>query len=38
MGPRTSIYAEVLFDVLQDEDSPYADWEPHVTVGVGVGM
>jgi hypothetical protein len=38
VGPRTSVYAEVLFDVLQEEDSPYGDWEPFVSVGVGVGF
>jgi len=38
IGPRTSIYAEVVFDVLQDDHSPYGDWEPIVTVGVGTGF
>lgn len=38
LGGRTSVYAEVLFDVLQDENSPYDDWEPVVSVGVGVGF
>lgn len=30
--------AEVLFDVLQDENSPYKDWEPFFSIGVGVGF
>ena len=38
IGPRTSIYAEVVFDVLQDDHSPYGDWEPIVTVGVSSGF
>jgi hypothetical protein len=38
ISPRTSLYAEVLFDVLQDERSPYDDWEPIVNIGVGVGF
>jgi hypothetical protein len=38
VGPRTWAYAEILFDVLQDNNSPYDDWEPFVSVGVGVGF
>ena len=38
IAPRTSLYAEVLFDVLQEEDSPYDDWEPFFSVGIGVGF
>jgi hypothetical protein len=38
IGGRTWAYAEVLFDVLQDDNSPYDDWEPVVSVGVGVGF
>jgi hypothetical protein len=38
IAPRTSLYAEVLFDVLQDDNSPYDDWEPFFSVGVGVGF
>ena len=30
--------AEILFDVLQNENSPYADWEPFYSVGFGVGF
>jgi len=30
--------AEVLFDVLQNENSPYNDWEPFYSVGFGVGF
>jgi len=29
---------EVLFDVLQDDNSPYEDWSPWISVGVGVGF
>jgi hypothetical protein len=38
ISPRTSIYAEVVFDVLQDDLSPYDQWEPIVTIGVGSGF
>jgi hypothetical protein len=38
ISPRTALYVEVLFDVLQDEQSPYDDWEPVVSIGVGVGF
>ena len=30
--------AEIVFDVLQNENSPYADWEPFYSVGFGVGF
>jgi hypothetical protein len=30
--------AQVLFDVLQNENSPYKNWEPFFSVGVGVGF
>jgi hypothetical protein len=36
IAPRTWAYAELLFDVLHDDKSPYDDWEPFVSVGVGV--
>ena len=35
---NTWFNAEVLFDVLQDENSPYQDWEPFYSVGFGVGF
>jgi hypothetical protein len=38
MGARTWAYVEVLFDVLQSDESPYEDWEPVISVGVGVGF
>ena len=38
IGPNTSLYVEVLVDVLQDENSPYEDWDPFVSFGVGVGF
>lgn len=34
----TYVFAEVLFDVLQDDKSPYDQWEPFVSVGVSVGF
>jgi hypothetical protein len=38
LGGRMSVYGEVLFDVLQDDNSPYNDWEPIVSFGVAVGF
>jgi len=38
IGRNAAFTAEVLFDVLQDENSPYDDWEPRVSVGVVVGI
>lgn len=38
IGRNTWAYAEVLFDVLQSDKSPYEDWEPVISVGVGVGF
>jgi hypothetical protein len=37
ISPRTSAYAQVLVDVLQDENSPYG-WDPIFEIGVGVGF
>ncbi len=30
--------AQVLFDVLNHKNSPYNDWEPYFSIGVGVGF
>ncbi len=38
VGKRSSVIAQVLFDVLQNENSPYKSWEPFYSVGVGVGF
>jgi hypothetical protein len=38
ISPRSAFFVEVLFDVLQDDNSPYDSGEPFVSVGVGVGM
>ena len=38
VAPNTWGYVEVLVDVLQDDSSPYEDWDPVVSVGVGVGF
>ena len=35
---NTWLTAEVLFDVLQNENSPYKNWEPFFSVGFGVGF
>lgn len=36
--PNTVFIVEVLFDVLQDDKSPYEKWNPWVSIGVGVGF
>lgn len=36
--PGTWAFVQVIFDVLQDNKSPYDDWEPFVSFGVGVGF
>ena len=38
LGPNTWAFVEVLFDVIQDDNSPYDEWEPFVSFGVGVGF
>ena len=38
VGGNAWVFAEVLFDVLQSSRSPYEEWEPWVSVGVGVGF
>ena len=38
IGPNASVYGEVLFDVLQDKNSPFKKWEPIVHVGAAVGF
>jgi hypothetical protein len=38
IGKGASVYGEVLFDVLQADNSPYKNWEPIVNVGVVVGF
>jgi len=35
---NTSINAEILWDVLQDDNSPYKTVEPIISVGIGVGF
>ncbi len=30
--------AQVLFDVLNHENSPYKNWEPYFSIGIGVGF
>jgi len=38
ISPTTSLFVEVLFDVLQDSNSPYDAWTPFVSVGISVGL
>lgn len=37
-GRNSHIYAEILFDVLNDSNSPYAEWTPFYSVGVSMGF
>ena len=38
ISKRASAFVEVLFDVLQDQNSPYADWDPWISIGVAAGF
>ena len=38
VSPNVWAYAEVLFDVLNDTNSPYEEWDPFISIGVGVGF
>jgi len=38
VGSNAAVYVEVLFDVIQDENSPYEDWDPIISIGGGVGF
>jgi hypothetical protein len=38
MGANAWTYFEVLFDVLNDDKSPYDSGEPFISIGVGVGF
>jgi hypothetical protein len=38
VGRGTWMFVQVLFDVLQNNDSPYDDWEPFFSIGIGVGF
>jgi hypothetical protein len=38
ISPKAALFVEVLFDVLQDSNSPYERWNPFVSVGVTAGF
>lgn len=38
ISKRASAFVEVLFDVLQNENSPYEDWDPWISIGVSAGF
>jgi hypothetical protein len=38
VGGNTYVFAEVLFDVLRDSNSPYEDWDPIISFGASVGF
>jgi hypothetical protein len=38
LGERSWFYAQIMFDVLQDSDSPYDDWTPFFSLGIGTGL
>ena len=38
VGKRSTLNAQIVFDVLNSSKSPYKNWEPFYSVGVGVGF
>ena len=38
ISPSTALFVEVLWDVLNDENSPYDSSSPRISLGVGVGF
>jgi hypothetical protein len=38
LSERSWLNVQILFDVLQDDNSPYEDWDPFFSIGVGVGI
>ncbi len=38
ISPRASAFVEVLFDVLNDNGSPYEEWNPWISIGVAAGF
>ncbi len=38
IGPNTTAFVEVLVDVLNNDNSPYEEWDPFISFGVGVGF
>lgn len=38
ISPNVWAYAEILFDVINDANSPYDEWDPFLSIGVGVGF
>jgi len=38
IGGNSWMYVQILFDVLQDENSPYSSGEPFYSIGFGVGF
>ena len=38
LGERSWLNVQILFDVLQDDKSPYEDWEPFFSIGIGAGF
>lgn len=38
LSERTWLNVQILFDIVQDEKSPYDDWQPFFSIGVGAGF
>jgi hypothetical protein len=38
IAPSAWAYVQVLFDVLQDSNSPYKNWDPWISIGVAAGF
>lgn len=38
LGGKAWVYGEIMFDLLMDDKSPYDDWTPFFSIGVGTGF
>lgn len=38
LGNKSWLYAEIMFDLLMDDKSPYDDWTPFFSIGAGTGF
>jgi hypothetical protein len=38
LGGNTNLFVEILFDVIQDPNSPFANWQPFIQMGVTTGF
>lgn len=38
LGGKAWVYGEIMFDLLMDDKSPYDDWTPFFSIGIGTGF